>query len=194
MMASLERAFEFDIRSRREPKGRLPAAGVAVEPSDVQPGLIYEKDSLKVTAFAVDHRPATPAYGYRIDYRGRSAVFSGATRRSETLVEQARGVDVLVHEVVSPEVERRRAQVDPAAIEWIISQHTTAEDAGRIFARARPRLAVYSHIVLPPATSADVIPPTRKAYKGRLAVGHDLMMIAVGEQIRVATRRTLRDR
>jgi len=99
-----------------------------------------------------------------------------------------------VHEVISPEVERRRAQVDPAAIDWIISQHTTAEDAGRIFARVQPRLAVYSHIVPSPATSADLVGPTRRAYRGRLAVGYDLMTIAIGDRISVGRRKTMADR
>ena len=40
---------------------------------------VYEANGLRIRAFAVDHAPATPAYGYRFDYRGRSVVISGDT-------------------------------------------------------------------------------------------------------------------
>jgi ribonuclease Z len=195
MMDHLERAFEFDIRTRRDLDERFPAAGVAVRATDAGPGVVVDQDGVRITAFAVDHGPVTPAYGYRIDCGGRSVVFSGDTRASETLIEQARGTDVLVHEVISPEAERRLAQVqDPAAIERIIAHHTTAAEAGRLFARVRPRLAVYSHIVPSPATARDLIAPTRQAYRGRLEVGHDLMTIAIGDRIEVGTHRITDDR
>lgn len=188
MLAHLESAFEFDIRTRRDLDERFPAAGVALQAEDVEPGMILDEDGLRIIAFAVDHAPVTPAYGYRIDCGGRSAVFSGDTRVSETLIDRARGTDVLVHEVISPEAERRLAQVrDPAAIERIIAHHTTAEEAGRLFARVQPRLAVFSHIVPSPATDRDLIAPARRAYKGRLLVGHDLMTITIGERIEVGT-------
>jgi len=194
MMLGLERAYEADIHIRRDLDEHFPAAGIAVEATDVEPGIVFEKDGLKVTAFAVDHRPVTPAYGYRIDYQGRSVVFSGDTRPSDNLVEHARGADVLVHEVVSPEVERRASETDPAVIGKIIAHHTTPEDAGRIFARVRPRLAVYSHIVPSPATAADLLPATRKTYRGWVVVGEDLMTITVGAHIGVAKRKTIPDR
>jgi ribonuclease Z len=40
---------------------------------------------VKITAFEVDHTPVHPAFGYRIDYAGRSVVLSGDTRLSEKL-------------------------------------------------------------------------------------------------------------
>ena len=186
LMANLERAYEFDIRMRRDVDERFPAAGIAAQATDVQPGIVFDRDGLEVTAFMVEHGPVVPAYGYRIDYGGHSVAFSGDTRLSENVIEHARGVDVLVHEVLSPEVERRRAQVvDPAAIERIIERHTTPEQAGSLFARVKPRLAVYSHIVPSPATPDDLIGPTRKTYSGPLEVGRDLMAITIGDRIDV---------
>jgi ribonuclease Z len=195
MMGGLERAFEFDVRTRRDVDERLPAAGIEARAKDVAPGIVFERNGLRVTAFAVDHGPVKPAYGYRIDFGGRSAVFSGDTRYSESLVEAARGTDLLVHEVVSPDVERRLAQVrDSARIERIIAHHTTPEEAGRVFAAVRPRLALYTHIVPSPATARDLVPPTRRTYKGPLEVGYDLMMITIGERIEVSKRVVIPDR
>jgi hypothetical protein len=52
-------------------------------------------------------------------------------------------------------------------------------------ARTKPKLAVYSHIVLPNALEQDLIPPTRKTYSGPLELGEDLMVIEVGESVEV---------
>lgn len=195
MMQDLARAFEFDIRNRRDVEERLPANGIAVEARDVGPGPVMDRGGVKVTAFAVDHGQVKPSYGYRIDFGRRSVAFSGDTRYCEALIEQARGVDVLIHEVVSPEVERREAKVkDPARIERIIARHTTPEEAGRIFALVKPRLAVYTHIVPSTARPKDLIPPTRKAYTGPLEVGYDLMAITIGERIEVSRRATVKDK
>jgi len=189
LMAHLEKAFEFDVKTRRDLDERLPAAGAAIDTKDLPPETIVEISGVRITAFAVDHGPVKPAYGYRIDYAGKSVVLSGDTRYSENLIAHAKGCDVLVHEVVAPEVERRHAAVrDPAAIDRIIAHHTTPEDAGRVFSAVEPRLAVYSHIVPSPATEKDLVAPTRKTYSGPLAVGYDLMSISIGERITVEKR------
>jgi ribonuclease Z len=91
-------------------------------------------------------------------------------------------VDLLVHEVVAPETFQR-AGTRPERAKTVIDHHVTAEQAGEIFAKTQPRLAVYSHIVLPVATEQDLIPPTRKTYSGPLELGEDLMVIDVGEQV-----------
>jgi ribonuclease Z len=188
MVANLERAFAFDITMRRDLDERFPAQGIAAAATDVQPGLAMEQDGVRIKAFPVDHGPVTPSYGYRIDYRGRSIAISGDTKMVDAMVEHARGVDVLIHEVISPEVERRRARVvDPKAIERIIERHTTPEQAGRLFAQIKPRLAVYTHIVPSPATAEDLVGPTRTAYDGPLEVGRDLMRVTIGERILVET-------
>ena len=72
--------------------------------------------------------------------------------------------------------------------------YTSPEQAGRIFARVKPRLAVYSHIVPSPATAEDLIAPTRLSYAGPLAVGYDLMSIVIGDEIEVHPRKTLSDK
>jgi len=195
MMANLAKAFDFDIHTRRDVDEKFPAAGIEAEAKDAGPGVVWEKDGLKIIAFEVDHGLVKPAFGYRVEYGGHVAVFSGDTRFSEELIANAKGADVLVHEVVSPDVERRLAIVkDPERIQRIIDHHTTPEDAGRVFTRVKPRLAVYSHIVPSPATAADLIGPTRKTYSGPLEVGEDLMTIGIGEKITVGKRAVIPDR
>jgi len=189
LASNLEKAFAFDVETRRDKDEHLPGAGAVLDARDLTPDAIVEIGGVKITAFAVDHGPVKPAYGYRIDYAGRSVVLSGDTRYSENLIEHAKGCDVLIHEVIATDVERRLSQLrDPALTQRIIDHHTTPEEAGRVFAAVKPKLAVYSHIVPPPTTAKDLEGPTRKTYAGPLVVGEDLMVITVGATVEVGKR------
>jgi ribonuclease Z len=183
MMSHLEQAYEFDIRIRLYDDRAAPE-GIVVLAEDISEGVVLEKGGLKITAFEVDHKPIKPAFGYRVDYGGRSVVLSGDTRISQNLIRHAQGVHLLVHEVVSPETFQR-AGTPPERAKTVIEHHVTPEQAGEVFLKTKPRLAVYSHIVLPTATEQDLIPSTRKTYSGPLEVGEDLMVIEVGEKIEV---------
>lgn len=183
MMSSLAQAFEFDIGIRRTDDRAAPE-GIVVHAADIAEGVVLERDGLKITAFEVDHGPVEPAFGYRVDFGGRSVVLSGDTRVSQNLIRHARGVDLLVHEVVSPETFER-AGVPPDRAKSVIEHHVTPEQAGEVFAKTAPRLAVFSHIALPMATEQDLIPRTRTTYSGPVEVGEDLMVIEVGATIEV---------
>jgi ribonuclease Z len=186
MMAHLDQAFQFDIRIRLY-DDRTPPQGAVVLAEDITEGVVYQHNGLKVTAFEVDHSPVSPAFGYRIDYAGRSVVISGDTRFSEHLITCAYRADVLVHEVIvanmlrGPSPDNQKVNM----IERVIAHHTTPEQAGEVFSRVQPRLAVYTHIIPVTATANDVIPPTRRTYTGPLEIGEDLMAINVGEEVTV---------
>jgi ribonuclease Z len=65
--------------------------------------------------------------------------------------------------------------------EAILAKHTTPEQAGELFARVKPRLAVYSH-----APDAErVLSQTRKTYAGPLQGAEDMLTIDIGEKIEV---------
>ncbi len=178
MMSYLEKAYRFDVLIRSDAPEKLSKQGVAVTVEDINQGVVYEKNGVKITAFDVDHGPVKPAFGYRIDYAGRSMVLSGDTRFSENLIEFSNGADLLIHSttVVEPEVlntsESARAAVQLLA---------TPEEAGKVFDSVKPRLAVYSHY----NTAKDLVARTRKFYSGPLEVGEDLMMIEVGDKVQV---------
>jgi ribonuclease Z len=181
MMDHLQRAFAFDIHMRRDVDEKAPADGINVVSSDIMEGIIFDEQGVKVTAFLVDHSPVTPAFGYRVDYRGHSAVLSGDTRVSENLVRFAQGVDVLVHEVLDADTVRAWFPTNPKMAEAILAKHTTPEQAGEVFARVKPRLAVYSHA----PGNERVIAQTRKTYAGPLQGAEDMLTIEIGEKIEV---------
>jgi ribonuclease Z len=180
MMAGLEKAFAFDIHLRRDIDEKFPAEGIAVRSHDIEAGVVFDEGGLKVTAIVVDHEPVAPAFGYRVDFRGRSVVLSGDTRPSENLIRAATGADVLIHEAVDP-VALRATLRGAALTELIIAHHTSGEQAGQLFARVKPRLAVFSH-----APSSDVLlAQARQHYSGRLEGAEDLLVIDVADAVSV---------
>lgn len=182
MMSHLDQAYRFDIRIRLYDTRPSPE-GVLIVAHDITEGVVYERNGVKVTAFDVDHSPVKPAFGYRIDYAGRSVVLSGDTRPSENLVRFAQGAALLIHEVVAGEDRFQSLGYPLARARTIIAHHTTPEQAGEIFTRVKPKLAVYSHMSPAAAPPEDFIVPTRKTYSGPLEVGEDLMSFEVGDRI-----------
>ena len=182
MMDYMGKTFEFDIRARANFDDRLTKDGIRSSTTDIQEGAIYEKNGVKVTAFLVDHGPVKPAFGYRVDYAGRSVAMSGDTRFSENLIKHSQGVDLLIHEAAQiyppnpKQSERERAQQEKITRDL----HTTADQTAVVFNRVKPRLAVYAH-----GGDSAVLAEARKTYSGPLEIGEDLMTIEIGAQIKV---------
>jgi len=184
MTSHLVEAFSFDIATRRDVDEGLPGAGVQLKAKDIAEGVVYESNGVRVTAFNVDHGAVKPALGYRVDFGGHSVVLSGDTRSSENLVRFAQGADVVVHEVIDVAAyQESGTHFTPAQQQKVISHHTTPEQAGSLFSKIKPKLAVYSHIVPPDAPT--LLEQTRKTYGGPLEVGVDLMRIEIGDKVSV---------
>lgn len=120
--------------------------------------VVYEDAGLKVTAFPVKHDPVKPAVGYRFDYQGRSVVISGDTAYSESLVANAHGADLLIHEAQSSEMVRMMGAAAAKAgnerlakiFSDILSYHATPGDAARAANEADVRWLVLSHLTPAP--------------------------------------------
>ena len=182
LMDGLQKAYAWDIETRVADQG-LKREAIAVEVTEFAgEGTIYEQDGVKVAAIKVNHgEKVKPAFGYRIDFGGRSVVISGDTKFDENLIGRAEGADLLIHQVAAMRPELLKIPV----FKVIMAHHTSPEEAGVVFARAKPKLAVYYHFVIygnpkiPPYTEQDVIDLTRKNYSGPLLIGQDLVAFDV---------------
>lgn len=164
--------FREDIHIRRDLTEMHPAAGATINTRIVKEGVVYQDDVVRVTAFAVDHRPVQNALGYRFDSGGKSIVISGDTRVSENLIRHARGVDVLIHEAYLPEHFDKHDSKEVAA--RLKAYHTSAEEVGQVAERAGVKLLVLTHLV-PGDNDATFLERARKHFKGKIIVGRDLM-------------------
>jgi ribonuclease Z len=68
---------------------------------------------------------------------------------------------------------RRQARV-------ITAHHTDPVEAGQIFARVQPKLAVFSH-----GGTQATLPYVRQKYSGPVEIGEDMMTIEIGDKIEV---------
>jgi ribonuclease Z len=157
-----------------------------IKTTEIGEGVVYDEGGIKITAFPVEHVDGNPAFGYRLDAGNRSVLISGDTTYSDKVVKYGNHVDLMVHNVAAfSERMLKAGEMKP-----VLEKLTTPEQAAQIFAKAMPRLAVFSHIVkkeLPGAAGdAVVIARTRQAgYPGPLEMGLDRMTIEIGDAIKV---------
>ena len=67
----------------------------------------------------------------------------------------------------------------------ITSVHTPPDKAAQVFTATKPKLAIYSHVVLYGVSDDDVMAATRKVYSGRVEMGTDLTVIEIADNINV---------
>jgi ribonuclease Z len=193
MVNHLQQAFAFDIHIRRDVDEKFAAEGIKVVASDIREGVIHEVNGVKVSAFLVDHGPVKPAFGYRVDYQGHSVVISGDTKPSEGLIKHSQGVDLLIHELGQskqmaaltgpPDELMPNSRLTRRQARTIVEHHTDAAEAGQVFERVRPKLAVFSHF--PDFDQAEALRLVRERYSGPVEFGEDLMTIEIGSAINI---------
>ena len=129
----------YDIATRIADEGRPPLAPL-IRAHDIDAaGEVYRDERVRVRCALVEHPPVVPAFAFRFDTADRSIVFSGDTAPCDSLVELARGADVLVHEVLyEPALDAICARLANATRlrQHLLASHTT-EDQVRVRARSR---------------------------------------------------------
>ncbi len=141
-----------------------------------QEGVLFHEGALKVTAFFVDHGRAE-AYGFKIEYRGKSVVISGDTAYSENLIKHATGTNLLVHEVFMAD-----QIMDKDRIPRLRNGHTIDEDAAKVFDRAKPEVAVAYHLGV---ESKKLAKKMKRLYSGKFYAGEDMMTFDLGAKVKM---------
>jgi ribonuclease Z len=194
VVAGFVEAYRADVDARVAHHGDrfMPRASAGAQAHEVAlpdgdgASLVFERDGLRVTLFRVDHEPVTPAVGYRFDWRGRSVVISGDTRKSASLVANARGADLLVHEALHPglvgraaDAARRLGRERLAKLASDIpGYHTSPREAAEVASEAGVGHLVLTHMVpAPPNVVARRIflEGVSEAYDGEVTLGEDGM-------------------
>jgi ribonuclease Z len=166
VVAGFQEAYALDTGYRIAHHGAdfLPEATERMQPVPVVAlhggplVTVLEENGLEISAFAVDHQPVEPAYGYRFDYKGRSVVVSGDTAKSRGVVAAAQGADVLVHEAQANHLIAMIGAAAAAAnrprvvkiMHDIPSYHTTPVEAAEVANEAGVKLLVLWHLNPPP--------------------------------------------
>lgn len=198
IVAGFGQAYRRDAGYRVAHHGEatVPSSGAGMRavpfalPAEGEAPVVFSADGLEIRAFAVDHAPVEPAVGYRFDYRGRSVLISGDTAKSPNLEAKANGVDLLVHEALSPElVGRLHAAAEDAGranlakiTADIPDYHTSPVEAAQIARSAGVDHLLFYHVVPPlpvPGLDRVFLSGVSKEFDGDVTLGRDGTLVSL---------------
>jgi ribonuclease Z len=187
----LEAAHAWDMKSLCGHPGQSGARAITTEVPYDRPEVVYERNGVTITSFPVIHIH-NGAVGYRLDYGGRSVVFSGDTRPCRHLVEACDGADLLIHETFpTPGVLSQKAGMPLPVAEMIVNgAHTSPAMAGKVFKAAGARMSAMWHLVVDHETVGPVFSDMRSEHAGPAVISQDLTVFNVTEESVVARQAT----
>ncbi len=196
MVEGFRRALSADTKFRLAHHGeKLSPLGTACEVKEISaretPVEVAKIGDMTVSAFAVDHRPVMPAFGYRVERGGRVITISGDTNPCPGLMNGARGADILVcdsqnramMEVFEDNLRKAGNELQAALLLDAHSYHASTHDAAHVARQAGVKHLVLSHVmpVIPnegqqvevfAAGLADI-------FEGKITVGRDLQRFSL---------------
>jgi ribonuclease Z len=130
----------------------------APSPALDRSAVVLDDGKLKITAMEVNHEPIRPAFAYRFDYKGRSAVVTGDLKHHPPLIRGAANADLLISEAISRNMTRSLENASRASgrrntariMRDIQDYHISPEEAADIANRANVRLLALYHLAPAP--------------------------------------------
>ena len=163
-------AYQEDVRERIDGLEPANPDGYIVKSHEIQPGRIYQDKNVQVIAFPVRHG-SWPAFGFKFITPDRIIVISGDTSPVDSILEQAEGCDILVHEVYAVKGFNKRSA------DWQkyhANVHTSSLELGKIARKTRPGLVVLYHQLFWGTTEEELLEEVRSVYDGQVVSGNDL--------------------
>lgn len=184
----IREAYAWDTETRA---GFLPAVGADINVHEFEYSkahVVYERNGVSITSFPAVHILDGPV-SFRLDWNGRSFVYSGDTTPSHFMVEHATNADVVVHDTYNTvaQLVAKSGYSERGARQMAGYIHSLPDEAGKVFDLIRPRLAVGYHFYNDFDTAPEMEAEIRKNYSGPLALAKDLMVFNVTGE-RIATR------
>ncbi len=158
-------AYQLDTMYRHAHHGDtvapLSGAGMLAnsfdKPKEGASLVLIETSDLRIETFAVDHSPVDPAVGYKFTYKGRTALITGDTVKSDTIIQHAKNIDLLVHEALAPNLVnlmhdaavKKDVAVLAKVTTDILDYHASPLDAAETAKEAGVKHLLYYHIVPP---------------------------------------------
>lgn len=118
---------------------------------------LVNTDGLKISAFKVDHGVVKPAFGYKVEYKGRSLVISGDTLAHGPMETFAQNTDLLIHEAMCDEpmqlfskklIESNR-EAYGGMVAMVKAYHTLPTEAALIAKNADVGALIFYHFIPP---------------------------------------------
>lgn len=145
---------------------------------EIDDGVAYEHEGLRVTCAPTHHPPVEPTIGFRIEYGGKSVVIGGDSLPCEGLDRLCDGADVYVQTVLRRSLIE---QVPAQRLREILDYHSSTIDAAQTAARAGVKTLVFTHMMPTPMRGAEQewIDEATPHFDGEIVLGTDLQVISV---------------
>lgn len=150
--------------------------GPQVQVTEVETGVVYDEDGVKISAYPTDHSPVHPTVGFRIEAGGKVAAIAGDTVPCDGLTALCQGADVYVQTVI----RRRMVEMVPMQrLRDILDYHSDVEQAAQTAATAGVRALVLNHCVPAPApgSEGEWIAEAKAHFDGEVYLADDLFRI-----------------
>jgi ribonuclease Z len=171
MTNHLLKAYKKDISVRLKGLEMGDKAAYKVNVNEIKPGLIYQDDLVKVYAFEVSHGNWDHAYGYRFETPDKVIVISGDATYSQSLIDNAKDCDILVHEIFSQKGLDKR---EDRWKKYHSTFHTSPAQLGSIANQVKPKLLVLTHILFFKESKETLMDEIKQHYSGAVVMGSDL--------------------
>ena len=174
---NLKKTLAWDYRTRT---GSVPESGgeiIAHEFDFSKPAVIYDENGVKITSFPAVHI-SDGAVSFRLDWNGRTIVYSSDTNPNKWFLDHARNADLVIHEsFMTANTLVRRRGFKPEVAEMVATKyHTSPAQAGKVFSVVKPRLAVAYHFFNDLDTKYEVLEEIRTTYDGPLTLAEDMVV------------------
>jgi len=155
--------------------GTLPRRPPQIDAYDIDATFVLEEDGFSVRAAATVHaQPFLESVAYRIDSEQGSVVFTGDTEPVDTVVELARGADMLICMCWDTDAAMEA--------EGLSGGMTGTPSAGTLAARAGVRTLVLTHIgphLDSPSVREEGLRHAAAVFDGRIVFGEELQTLDV---------------
>lgn len=148
---------------------RIRKEGWEVEPHEATKGLVYQTEDYRVLSAPVEH--SISCIAYRIETKQGAVVISGDTRPSKSLIELAKGADLLLHECSFPDdmIELARR-----------TYHSSASEVGEVAKETGVKKVILTHLFPPiKGRESELVKSVKSKFNGEVILSHDLLEISV---------------
>jgi ribonuclease BN (tRNA processing enzyme) len=146
---------------------RIREDGWDVAPYEVTKGLVCQPDGCRILSAPVEH--GIPAVAYRVESKEGTVVIGGDTRPSKSLIELAKGANLLIHECSFPDDMTELARR---------TNHSAASEVGEVANQADVKKLVLTHLFPQyKGREKEMVNSIKRKFAGEVIASHDLLEI-----------------
>jgi ribonuclease BN (tRNA processing enzyme) len=175
MVQHIEKAYSEDISIRINGLENGNKTGYKTKIKEINSGLIYRDDFVKVKSFKVKHGSWKYAYGFSFLIGNKKIVISGDTKPHPNIIKEAKGADVLIHEVVSD----TEYEISKKWTKYLRTFHTSASELAEIANKTKPKKLILVHQIHRKVSAQKLVQEIKNHYSGQVKYGRDLDIIII---------------